>query len=149
RDQISEVQNPFLRAANSRPSAQIDGDVQCGLGILLNLTGDYERAVDCFQSALQSKPSDPELWNKLGATLANSNRSAEAVEAYRNCLEISPGFIRYAMEHFLEALNMQEKSRGTGSRGSSLAVSDNIWSTVRICLKHLDAQHLMTAVHNR
>ena len=37
---------------------------------------------------------DSLLWNKLGATLANSSRSEEAVEAYQHALHISPGYVR-------------------------------------------------------
>ncbi|KAK7016221.1 PEX5-related protein [Halocaridina rubra] len=165
RELIQEVQDIYIAAANQRPSQNIDADVQCGLGVLFNLTGEYEKAVDCFQSALNARPKDAKLWNKLGATLANSERSEEAIEAYRNALEIAPGFIRCrynlgiscinlgahreAMEHFLEALNMQAAGRGPGGEKSTRAVSDNIWSTLRVCLSALSAVHLMDAVDKR
>jgi len=43
---------------------------------------------------LSARPGDYVLWNRLGATLANSGKSEEAIEAYYKALEIKPSFVR-------------------------------------------------------
>jgi len=95
----SRVTDMFLRAAISAPEGtQFDSDVQVGLGVLFYGAEEYDKAVDCFSSALESdfdaRDKNHLLWNRLGATLANSGRSEEAIEAYEKALTINPNFVR-------------------------------------------------------
>ncbi|KAL3465296.1 hypothetical protein BJX64DRAFT_275185 [Aspergillus heterothallicus] len=97
------VTDLFIQAAQLSPSgAQMDPDVQVGLGVLFYCAEEYEKAVDCFTTALASTESGTTnqkeqlhlLWNRLGATLANSGRSEEAIEAYEQALNINANFVR-------------------------------------------------------
>lgn len=89
----ARVVDMFLQAAQLRP-ADPDPEVQTALGLLYNLSYEYDRAVDCFKAALTKRPADYHLWNKLGATLANSNRGEEALGAYFKALEGKPTYVR-------------------------------------------------------
>lgn len=40
------------------------------------------------------RPQDYSLWNKLGATLANSSQSGEAITAYQKALDLKPNYMR-------------------------------------------------------
>ena len=46
------------------------------------------------RSALAVRPTDYSLWNKLGATQANSSRSGEAIAAYQRALDLKPNYMR-------------------------------------------------------
>ena len=93
----------FISAAQLSPAgATMDPDVQVGLGVLFYGAEEYSKAVDCFEAALASSEegssNTPEqahlLWNRLGATLANSGRSEEAIAAYEKALMLRPNFVR-------------------------------------------------------
>ncbi|XP_023248143.1 peroxisomal targeting signal 1 receptor [Copidosoma floridanum] len=165
-DVHEEVKDLFIQAARMQPHGTIDADVQCGLGVLLNLSSEYDKAADCFKAAIQARPKDPMLWNRLGAILANSQRSEEAIEAYHQALELSPGFIRArynlgiscinlnaykeAGEHLLTALNQQAAGRDAfGEQAPMRVMSDTIWSTLRLVVSLMHMYHLNDAIDNR
>jgi len=103
------------------------------------------------------------LWNKLGATLANGNRSEAAIHAYRKALEYLPGFTRSrynlgiscinlkayreATEHFLSALNLQKQAKGL--QGSVAQMSESIWPTLRLAVTFLGRSDLLGRIEQR
>ncbi|CAH0554776.1 unnamed protein product [Brassicogethes aeneus] len=159
-----EIQSLFIKAAQKNPM-DLDCDVQCGLGVLFNLSSDYDKAADCFKAALTVKPTDARLWNRLGATLANGSNPEEAVDAYYRALKIAPGFIRArynvgitcinlnsyneAAEHFLTALNQQARGKDVENAGAKSQMSETIWSTMRMCVSLMNRQDLKPLVDDR
>jgi peroxin-5 len=79
----SQVVRLFNEAAQMSPE---DADVHIVLGVLYNLSREYDKAIASFKTALQLKPQDYSLWNKLGATQANSVQSADAILAYQKVI---------------------------------------------------------------
>jgi peroxin-5 len=110
-----KVTNYFLKAAQLNPEGGgVDVDVQVGLGVLFYGSEEYDKAVDCFTAALNShqhgsmkrEGEEHLLWNRLGATLANSSRSEEAIEAYSRALELRPNFVRARYNLGVSCINL-------------------------------------------
>ncbi|KAL2122383.1 hypothetical protein VTJ04DRAFT_2838 [Mycothermus thermophilus] len=158
RAQLHErVTNLFLAAARLAPDGDhMDPDVQVGLGVLFYGAEDYDKAVDCFQAALHSSELGTSnqreqihlLWNRLGATLANSGRSEEAIAAYEKALSIRPNFVRArynlgvscinigchaeAAGHLLAALDMHKSVEKSGRERARQILGDGPGSDARI-----------------
>ncbi|KAI1176672.1 tetratricopeptide [Nemania sp. FL0916] len=134
-----KVTNLFIQAARLSPDGDhMDPDVQVGLGVLFYGAEEYDKAVDCFASALASSEQGSSnkqnqmhlLWNRLGATLANSGKSEEAIAAYEKALTLRSNFVRArynlgvscinmgchteAAGHLLAALNMHKRVEREG-----------------------------------
>ncbi|ROV87766.1 hypothetical protein VSDG_09721 [Cytospora chrysosperma] len=102
-DLHAKVTDLFIEAAQYAPDGEhMDPDVQVGLGVLFYGSEDFDKAVDCFHTALASSELGIAnqrnqlhlLWNRLGATLANSGKSEEAIAAYEKALALRPNFVR-------------------------------------------------------
>lgn len=176
-DRVTDL---FIQAAQLSPEGTaMDSDVQVGLGVLFYGAEEYDKAVDCFSAALTSTStgsSSPEhlLWNRLGATLANSGRSEEAINAYERALTINPNFVRarynlgvscinigcyeQAAEHLLGALAMhkvaEEKARqDAGKVGLDPGrivqnQSTNLFDTLRRVFSQMGRRDLADLVTN-
>lgn len=165
---LVDVQDLFIQAVRQSPN-EIDAEIQEALGVLFNLSSDYDKAADCFRAALQVKPHNAKVWNRLGASLANGTQSIAAVDAYQHALAIEPGYIRArynvgiicinlksykeAIEHFLLALNHQatsmERSGLKSVKDSSNQMSDTIWSTLRMAVSLMGRMDLHETIENR
>ncbi|KAK1073211.1 Peroxisomal membrane signal receptor PTS1 [Friedmanniomyces endolithicus] len=113
----------FLQAAQLNPEGMdLDIDVQVGLGVLFYGSEDYDKAVDCFTAALDSAENgtmkregeEHLLWNRLGATLANSGRSEEAIEAYSRALELRGNFVRARYNLGVSCINLGVLEQAAG-----------------------------------
>ncbi|OCF44518.1 hypothetical protein I317_01590 [Kwoniella heveanensis CBS 569] len=136
-----------------RSPEEVDADVQVALGVLFNGTEEYHKAEDCFLSALEVRPDDWLLYNRLGATLANSGRSNEAIQYYHKALSLHPNFVRalfnlgisyinlgqypLGAQSALDALRIQHADASEGYAfgenvsGSKGVTSDALWNTLR------------------
>lgn len=97
----------FIRAAQLAPTmASMDSDVQTGLGVLFYSMEEFDKTLDCFRASIAANPNDALAWNRLGAALANSNRSEEALDAYLKALNLNPNFVRARYNLGVSCINM-------------------------------------------
>jgi TolB-like protein/Flp pilus assembly protein TadD len=59
--------------------------------------GQFDRAIDLLNQALEREPLDPLIYDTLGDTYMRAGQYEKAQAMYRRCLEIAPSFI---VEHF-------------------------------------------------
>lgn len=175
---LNRVTSLFLQAAREgNASGRIDPEVQVGLGVLFYSNSSYDQAKDCFETALQSRPNDFLLWNRMGATLANGGKPEDAIQAYHKALELRPTFTRAiynlsvsclnlgahheAAEHLLAALSLQQTHDlpeippevGGGDGGymppplAEAQESSNLWSTLRRIFLCMDRMDLAQHAH--
>ncbi|KAJ7178356.1 hypothetical protein C8R43DRAFT_973073 [Mycena crocata] len=152
----------LIAMARSDTTGEVDADIQIALAVLLNTNEDYEKAQDCFRTALAVRPDDWLLYNRVGATMANSGRAEEALQYYHRALELNPVYIRArfnlgiscinlrrfeeAAHHILDALGLQESdgvSYGSEA-GQSGVTTTALWDSLRTASMHLQRPDLAT-----
>lgn len=130
-------------------SSENDPDALIFTSVLQNLDRQPEQAIETLRRAVALRSSDPALLNRLGATLANIGRYAEALGLYDQAL--SMGFNnprlhynravslmsidRYseAQRELVEAIQLQLPVSSThGVRPDLRAGYQSIWNTLRL-----------------
>ncbi len=143
---LPAVLDAFRAAA---AEAADDADVHTVLGVLYNLSRDYDAAIAAFSAALALKPGDYSLWNKLGATQANSARSGEALDAYRRALDLKPNYVRAWCNMGIGYANQGAYAQSAAYYVRALSLNpaaDNVWGYLRISLSCVGREDLMPAL---
>lgn len=145
----ADVARLFNDAAQLSPD---DADVHIVLGVLYNLSREYDKAIEAFQTALKLKPRDYSLWNKLGATQANSVQSADAISAYQQALDLKPNYVRAWANMGISYANqgMYEDSIRYYVRALAMnPKADNAWQYLRISLSCASRNDMLEACDSR
>lgn len=144
-------------------SGLLDADVQIALAVLLNTNEEYLKAQDCFRAALSARPEDWLLYNRVGATLANSGNPTAAIDYYTRALELNPSYIRArfnlgiscinlrrheeAAQHILDALTLQESDHAPDPSGFNEkrgVTSKALWDSLKTACLHMQKIELAT-----
>jgi len=147
---MDEVMQLMLKAAEWAPK---DPSVQEVLGVLFNVTRDYSSASAAFRKAVDARPDDYSLWNKCGATLANSSpsKSEEAIPAYLRAIELRPGYARAHLNLGISYNNLGNFEGAARAYMKALELSPSaahIWQYLKIsftCMERLDLVALCEA----
>ncbi|KAL8166122.1 hypothetical protein V2J09_007621 [Rumex salicifolius] len=145
----ADVSRMFNEAAQMSPE---DTDIHIVLGVLYNLSREYDKAIESFNAALKLKPQDYSLWNKLGATQANSIQSADAILAYQQALDLKPNYVRAWANMGISYANqgMYEESIRFYVRALAMnPKADNAWQYLRISLSSASRNDMLEACDAR
>ncbi|KAL4445746.1 hypothetical protein ABPG77_008945 [Micractinium sp. CCAP 211/92] len=135
----------FEAAARASPQ---DAELHSALGVVYNLSRQYDDAVAAFREALRLQPSDYSLWNKLGATLANSARSSEAISAYQKALDLKPNYMRAWTNMGISLANLGDYDASARYYVRALALNpraSSVWGYLRTSLTCAARQDLLSA----
>ena len=152
---FDEVQRLLLSALDfqmqhNRNDHNTTASVLEALGVVYNVSRDYDAAIDVLQQSCALRPQDYQLWNKLGATLANSgtDRSEEALSAYHQALQIKPKYARAWLNMAIAHSNLQQYDDAARCYLQTLSINPHAvhcWSFLRIALKCIERDDLLPA----
>ena len=129
---MSDVQQLVLSAKEWAPN---DPDVLILLGVLHNVSRDYEYAISTLKEALSLRPDDYSIMNKIGATMANNDKSSEALDFYRQALQIRPSYTRSLINLGISETNLNNYSEAIKHYVQALKytpTAEQAWGYLRV-----------------
>jgi peroxin-5 len=167
-ERFSKLIQCLITMARNDTSEEIDADIQIALAVLLNTNEDYQKAQDCFRTALALRPDDWLLYNRVGATMANSGHADEALQYYYRALELNPAYIRArfnlgiscvnlrryeeAAQHILDALVLQDSDGvrdANGLNDKRGVTSSALWDSLKTTCLHMQRIDLASLCDRR
>jgi len=135
RQQVTAIYN---QAAAANP---LDANVFVALGVMENINRNYDAAVKALATACRLRPNDHTVWNKLGATLANSGQSEKAVVAYHSGLQLKPNYARSWSNLAIAHANLGQHADAARFYLSSLVLNPDaihIWNFLHSAVLNMD-----------
>lgn len=129
---LDDVMRLMLRAEAWAPA---DPDVQEVLGVLYNVSRNYDSAATAFSRALAQRSDSWSLWNKLGASLTNGRRPDEALPALRCALSLRPTYARAILNVGITNAQRKDYEEAARSYAQALALnpgSRHMWGQLRV-----------------
>ncbi|KAI0645671.1 TPR-like protein [Trametes meyenii] len=167
-EKLTGLMHCLMSIVRENAGGEIDADIQIALAVLLNTNEEYAKARDCFTTALAVRPGDWLLYNRVGATLANSGHPDEALQYYYSALELNPAYIRArfnlgiscinlrryeeAAQHILDALVLQDGDSvcDSGENEDKRGVTSSaLWDSLKTCCLHMQRLDLATLCDRR
>mmetsp|Transcript_56051 Transcript_56051/g.105118 ORF Transcript_56051/g.105118 Transcript_56051/m.105118 type:complete len:402 (+) Transcript_56051:1-1206(+) len=150
---MDEVMQLMLQAsafveesAGDEDQSDARADVQVVLGVLYNVSRDFEAASDAFELASHLRPADHSAWNKLGATRANNSASEQALPAYHRALQLKPRYARGWLNLGIAHANLGNHHASARAYLHALTLNPgagHIWNYLRMTLGNLDRYDLV------
>uniref|UniRef100_A0A6U9ZWP5 Uncharacterized protein n=1 Tax=Pseudo-nitzschia australis TaxID=44445 RepID=A0A6U9ZWP5_9STRA len=147
---FDEVKSMLLAALEFDPTDA--GDVYEALGIIYSVIKDYDSAVDSFRKALESRPNDYQLWNKLGATLANGSQPDQALPMYAQSLKFKPKYARAWLNMAISHSNLLDHDEAARCYLQTLSLNPgatHCWTYLRMSLSSKERWDLLPLVFER
>jgi len=147
--------NLFIAAAKQAAPTQLDPDVHGALGLLYNLSFEYDKAIACFRAALTQRPEDYLLWNKLGATTANSPagkaRASEPIDAYFRALDKKPSYTRARSNLGISYMSVGDYPEAAKCFLGALTINNapHLWDNLRTALTSMQRFDLVNVTLKR
>jgi len=138
RDHVTRLLNEAARNCTSGDKSE--ANVFVALGVVENVSRNFGAAVQALREAALRNPLDFSIWNKLGATLANSGNSEAAQTCYHQALSLKPNYARTWSNLAIAHSNLGQHEDAARFYLSSLVLNpkaDHLWSFVHTAMINL------------
>ncbi|GMH96702.1 hypothetical protein TrVE_jg55 [Triparma verrucosa] len=115
------------------------------LGVVYNQSRKWSAAISCLKESADLEPSH-EVYNKLGATLANSGDSASALKYYNKAIEIKPRYARCWLNLGISHSNLRNYEDAVRCYLQVISLNEDmkyVWGYLRVALTCLERWELL------